>query len=82
MPHQHHQVINQVANFADKMLAAGLARLAGGLDDFGAFFDDLGSNLLHAAGQQLARVRFLVRLGRPSRDRAFQLVEWLCVRSS
>ena len=35
MPHQHHQVINQVANFADKMLAAGLAGFAGGLDHLG-----------------------------------------------
>ena len=62
-----------------KVLAARFARLAGRLDHFGRFFDDFGADLLHAAGQQLAGVRFLVRIGRSSGDRAFQLIErWRC----
>ena len=50
----HQQVIEQVARLADEMLVAGLARLAGGFDHLGRFFDDLGSDLGDAAGEQLA----------------------------
>ncbi len=74
-------MVDQVAHFAKEVFAARLARFGSSLDNLGRFLHDLGADRLHATGQQLTRIRFLVGIGGTGSDCPFQFVEWLWCRA-
>ena len=75
MAEHDEQVVDQIASFADQVLAAGVARLGGCPDHLGCFLDDLGADLRDAAREQLGGVRLVAWVRGPGGDRLVEFVE-------
>ncbi len=74
MPHEDHEVVDQIAHFAEEVFAPRVVWLVGCFHDLGRFFDYLGADLHNAASQKLGRVRLFAGVLGTSGDRALEVI--------